>query len=601
MKIKAVKIKGFKCLGPSEVSFTWNDIVVCVGENNVGKSSILQAIDLFFSNSRNVPAKYFRNYQEDGDNQDIGPIEITVHFTELTGHDKNWPGIKNRLTNEGDWVLLKKFEYKGGDKSEKVKYFTYTNKKEIEDIGRNSTWKALKEKFPDSDLAKDKPDNGKIADDYDLVVDELYEKKSDLVNILEEDGWRDNPGGWLSNIESIFKNKFKHIFVKAVHDAETECGNKNSTFSKLIELFVSDDLNNKKEIKELKESLSKVVALFEKNAKGEYPLKKITELEKELSEKLSRIIPANAQISVNSSDEEDIYSNILPSAILKINDQYLTDVSDQGHGLQRALILSLLEVLAEAETKEFSNVGPNNIIIIEEPELYMHPQMERKMKDVLYAIANSKKFQVICTTHSPVFLDMAEKQESIVILEKDFDRKVSVKQVDENIFSGSTFQDEKARLRMILSFDSTVNELFFAKRVVLVEGDSEIAVFPRAAGLLGINNHIIRDTTLINCRGKRTILAFIRVLNHFGIKFLVVHDRDDEKDTFNNTIKELTEEKKLGSVRLVIEKLEAVLQLGEVKKDKPIIALRRIEELYSQKKLKRVIKSYIDFIYPDKW
>ena len=156
--------------------------------------------------------------------------------------------------------------------------------------------------------------------------------------------------------------KFKHIFIRAIHDVKDECGNnKNSAFFQLIELFISEDLNKKKEMRVLKDSLDKVTTLFEKNKIGEYPIQKIGELEKKLSQKLSRIIPAEIQISVNKPDGESVLGRILPPAILQINDNYITEVEDQGHGLQRALILSLLEVLVEAETKDFSKTFFKNL------------------------------------------------------------------------------------------------------------------------------------------------------------------------------------------------------------------------------------------------
>jgi predicted ATP-dependent endonuclease of OLD family len=87
---------------------------------------------------------------------------------------------------------------------------------------------------------------------------------------------------------------------------------------------------------------------------------------------------------------------------------------------------------------------------------------------------------------------------------------------------------------MITEFDPSVNELFFARRVVLLEGDTEFAIFPLAASLLkvfeqGSNKHKKRDTTLINCRSHDSIPSFQRVLNHFSIPYVVVHDLEGEK------------------------------------------------------------------------
>ncbi len=219
--------------------------------------------------------------------------------------------------------------------------------------------------------------------------------------------------------------------------------------------------------------------------------------------------------------------------------------------------------------------------------MYMHPQMERKMRDTLYDLSKSDNYQVICCTHSPVFIDMAEKHTAIVRLDIDKTRKITPKQVTEEIFTGETAEDDKKRLRMITNFDPAVNELFFAKRVVLVEGDTEIAVFQATAELVGLfnqNPHAKRDTTFINCHGKWTILLFLEVLNHFGVEYIVFHDEDKDKDgnvlQANEAIGKLVRspnERRMFSPN----DLESLLGYDAGKKDKPIRAVKKIEELAS--------------------
>lgn len=66
----------------------------------------------------------------------------------------------------------------------------------------------------------------------------------------------------------------------------------------------------------------------------------------------------------------------------------------------------------------------------------------------------------------------------------------------------------------------TINEFFFAKKIILVEGDTEQAV------LMQVKN---ADTTILNCRGKANIPMFEKILNHFGMNYIVMHDLDSPK------------------------------------------------------------------------
>lgn len=108
-----------------------------------------------------------------------------------------------------------------------------------------------------------------------------------------------------------------------------------------------------------------------------------------------------------------------------------TKIGHQGHGLQRTLVMTLLQLLADAQ--EAAVGTPRDrlpvILIVEEPELYMHPQMERRMRDLLYRLAAQPAFQVACCTHSPVFIDIANRYKAIVRMTKAANGDVSAKQV----------------------------------------------------------------------------------------------------------------------------------------------------------------------------
>ena len=108
------------------------------------------------------------------------------------------------------------------------------------------------------------------------------------------------------------------------------------------------------------------------------------------------------------------------------------------------------------------------------------------MRDLLYRLASQTAFQVICTTHSPVFLDMGERHTSIVRVVKDTVGVVSFFQVTSDLFEGEDAQSDRNQLRLITSFHPTVNEVFFARRVVLLEEQSALVAFQRCAELTGL-------------------------------------------------------------------------------------------------------------------
>lgn len=540
MRIKSLSIKNFKCLGPDKITVDFSEnIIVLIGENNVGKSAVLKALKFFFDNTKKMPKEYFFNHRISEEDA----IEIILTFDELTDNDKEHRSISGHILTENlleTWTLKKKYFYSEDDESV-CQYFAVVGDTETE-----------------------------------------------------------NPGGRQTNTDDLFyDDKMQLVFVEAVKNISDEIktgGRGSSTFQQVFNLLIENVLHTKPEYEALLSALEDYKNLLGGSSK----ITEITELEQNISKRLSRIISSKSLIKTLPPIDGDL----LPVPKLTINDGREVDVEPehQGHGLQRTIIFSLLELLAESKSPADKKIGPKNLILIEEPEIYMHPQMERKIADTLYEIASSGKAQVICTTHSPIFIRIAEIHKALVRLIRKNDNSSKVTQKDE-IFSGEDKENKRKKLRMITNFDPAVNELFFAKRIVLVEGDTEIAVFREAAELLNYfdsedNKHKKRDTTFVNCRGKWTIPLFQEVMNHFGIDYVVIHDKDGEELNAgaNGKILELLNQDE-SKRKLFDTKIEAILDITDNGKDKPIKALERIQELNIENRLENQIGEFIKFAY----
>lgn len=538
MKIKNISIKNFKCLGPSPIDLDFSEnILVLIGENNVGKSAVLRALSYYFSGTKTIPSSFFYNMKTDQENA----IVITIKFDELSAKDKEHQAISAYISQEGAnelWIL------------KKVYYFD---------------------------------EDGKGKCDYIAIVNGV-EKRS--------------PAGLPQNCDDLFTDdKMQKIFVEAVKDVdEVSDGTGKSTFAQVFNLVIKQPLEVTDAYKNLMGAMEAYRNLFE----GETSLQEIKETEAKINQKLSRIMQATGKIDANPPNAD----KILPIPKLLTNDGREIDVepSEQGHGLQRTIIFTLLELLAEATSPSDKEIGPKNLLLIEEPEIYMHPQMERKIADTLYEIAASGKAQVICTTHSPIFIRIADKHKALVRL---FRRDGNVSEIIQKneIFSGEDKEDKRKKLRMITNFDPTVNEIFFAKRVVLVEGDTEVAIFSEAAELLDYfkdeeDKHKRRDTTFVNCRGKWTIPLFQEVMNHFGVEYVVIHDKDSEDldQGANGKILELLNNDETKR-KLFNSKIETVLKIIDTGKEKPIKALEQIQKLHAENNLENKLGEFVKFAY----
>jgi putative ATP-dependent endonuclease of the OLD family len=232
----------------------------------------------------------------------------------------------------------------------------------------------------------------------------------------------------------------------------------------------------------------------------------------------------------------------------------------------------------------------------------MHPQMERKMRDALYALASSRRFQVICTTHSPVFLDVGQKHSSIVRIVKDAQRNVAVSQVIQDLFDAADPREERDHLILLTTLNPTMNEVFFAKRVVVLEERSSEWAIRRAAELTGLfvrHPHARRDVMMIDCAGKGNIPAMVRVLNHFKIAYTVIHDEDQgnpAEQAANPRIAALVQLP--NQLKLVSpDCLEVCLGYQPPSKDKPYRALKFVEQLHPQNQIPAAFMEIVNEAY----
>lgn len=132
-------------------------------------------------------------------------------------------------------------------------------------------------------------------------------------------------------------------------------------------------------------------------------------------------------------------------------------------------------------------VSNSRYFIFEEPELYLHPQAQRSLFDSFVNLSESGS-QVILCTHSSGLIDV-ERYKSIYIATKETGSdETTVKQCVDDLFEG----DAKKDFNLSYWINPDRGELFFASKVVLLEGATEKTVFPLLAKKLGCLDMITR-------------------------------------------------------------------------------------------------------------
>jgi len=344
-----------------------------------------------------------------------------------------------------------------------------------------------------------------------------------------EEVWTDNPQGYAG----VLKGTLPHfVFVPAVRDISDETkATKTNPFGQLLYALIDNVSEQQKN--ELKDVLSDIEKRLNRTG-GAYRYEIIVSAEDRLNELLKDYMPCQLEIEFQAPTLE----TLLTTPKLFADDGFRNVVSNKGHGLQRAIIFTILRCYSELVTGRQANKKRTMIFAVEEPELYMHPQAQRTIRRTFHDICKAGD-QVIFSTHSALLLDVAFFDEIIRVeaLQDVVDEKKQVESKVWQVAIENMIDDIKIRhphveptvqsLRELYSnaYHPNRSEGFFAKKVILVEGPTEqyaLPIYADAAGYPLDNLNI----SVVDAGGKGPMDRLYRIFNEMGIPCYILFDYD---------------------------------------------------------------------------
>lgn len=137
--------------------------------------------------------------------------------------------------------------------------------------------------------------------------------------------------------------------------------------------------------------------------------------------------------------------------------------------------LNLLFIAAELILLKEQSEGGIKLALIEELEAHLHPQAQLRLINYLQAEYNENGAQIIISTHSPILASKINLKNLILLKnEKVYD-----------LAEGKTGLEKGDYLFLQRFLDSTKSNLFFAKGIIMVEGDAENILLPVIANIIG--------------------------------------------------------------------------------------------------------------------
>lgn len=344
MKIKSVYIKNFRAI--QEQQFSLKDLSILIGNNGTGKTSVLEAIHFalspYFISGRIKHTDFFNGSDK--------PIIIEIEFTDAFEAE-----LPDGFTTQKVSCNKVHLEIKKRDKATPNKAFSdgfVTNHYIVPVQGKSSEkgWSVKR----------------KNGSDYEFTERTLSLGNAQIENFPRSFYFNKNreqqiKKGYNSSISSVFDD-FNWRYLKGVRKGETP--------------EEEDDLFKRK-------------IAFETEIIGKVDDAVVKKSFRALNDKLKAFGVDETRLCIFDSNAP-FDSAFLSRAIGTLD----VSVSSLGSGVEMIISLLFLETLASLSKEQI-------IILIDEPELHLHPQLQEAFVQYLHPLSNEK--QIILSTHSPFF------------------------------------------------------------------------------------------------------------------------------------------------------------------------------------------------------
>jgi predicted ATP-dependent endonuclease of OLD family len=550
-----IEIANFRSFCPTPVKVPLEPVTAIVGENNVGKSNVLLALDLFrnFKKTK-IHKKDFHN------NDEKQAILVKVTFGALTAEERKL--FRRHLSPDNTLAVTQTIKISAGEDGEDA------SETKSEEEGQEAELDLMEEKT--ASLVKsgiewmDDPPTTKLAVEKlwkgEMKVGEVDFKAwsglpatpapaKEIIAAKITDFWDEKWDAIPKQVEASdtkplgWPNKFMGhlptvVYVPAVKKISEESKKtKSSPFGAMLDWFVGSIKAEFKETaqKKLDEFYASVMASLpkEQDAETKEEMTRLELINRELTRHLPKDFGASLTVTFKTPEANQA---LFGDPVLGADDGFASEITDKGHGMQRAALLAIIRAYLALKPKLDKKPGPPRRIIfaIEEPEIFLHPTVKRSTYTLFRDLAKNGD-QAIYTTHDGYLLDVSAFQE-IRVLRKDPGSKppkTIVHEVSEKTLlavwhkqSGrNNIKLESVREHLRNVYDPYRNEGFLAKKVLLCEGPTERYGLPIYFDALGFN----LDTNGVSIidAGSVSLLDYFQILfTELGIPTFVLWDGD---------------------------------------------------------------------------
>lgn len=327
--------------------------------------------------------------------------------------------------------------------------------------------------------------------------------------------WRAYPTGLTQAVSVLLP---KPLVVQAMHDLGEDLGKAKAgtTIKGLLDEIMGPLLEAHAELSSALETVRQVLT-----AGGENRSEHLQQFDIDATQALTHFFPGLAlDLDLQVVDVKEFF---------KAGDLHVTDnttgdrrrFDQMGTGAQRAIQMALIRYLAETRRGAGSRPA-RRMLLIDEPELYLHPQGVRRLRQALGHLAEHG-FQIIFSTHSPLMLSRENAADTVIVGKTAHEGTTTQKPLRHAVEEALSNAESQSRTLFELG---SLAEIYFASKVVICEGKTDGRLLPlvyeRLYGVTPDLDHI----AFVSVGGCGNIPKALPVMAAMGIAAYAVVDLD---------------------------------------------------------------------------
>jgi len=474
MKLDKLKLKNFRSYS-KETEIEVTDLNVIIGKNDVGKSSILEALDIFFNGK---PDKFDLCITSDN-----GRIEITCVFTELPEELILDDSIATSLADEylvnsdGKLEIKKSFTISavGSVSEESVIICDYPSNDDLEDL-LSKKRKTLQLQFEELGIAPEGV-NRTISKELRNAIRNHFYEGGQIITQRKEikiNGKLDNE----DNRRKIWTNLKKYLPIFSLFFVDKQLNDQDSDIQDPMKEIIKEVLK-RDTITPLLDQLKEAVQNASTHLADD-TIKKLNDLDSELAETLR-----------STFTKEPTWNSIFK---LTLEDNRGVPLNKRGSGIRRLVLLSFFR--AQVENRRTEN-APNIIYALEEPETSQHPDFQLMVVNALKELSETDNAQVFFTTHNSNLAKEIPKASLRYVYTDNGLLRV------ESGVNGDGSDNEEIIDRIIETLGALPDPKNKVKVLIFVEGENDVNALKGYSKLLNAS-----DENIINLENNEAV-AFI--------------------------------------------------------------------------------------------